>query len=354
MQLYPNFSALLINWYLDNKRDLPWRDTNDPYKIWLSEIILQQTRIVQGIDYYHRFVKQYPNVFDLANAPVNDVLKLWQGLGYYSRARNLHIAAQKIATIYKGVFPSNFEELKTLKGIGEYTAAAIASIAFNQPVAAVDGNVYRVLARIFDIKTPINSAAAKKEFFNISQQLIDRKRPGAYNQALMELGATCCTPKSPKCNSCPFSNICFAFANNEINNLPVKLKKNTPVNRYFNYLVFINNGHTWVKQRNEKDIWHSLFDFPLVETTEAFEPHQLLYNKAFSNIVKKTEIEVESISNVYTHKLTHQTIFARFYKIKISTENIGIGEKIAINKLPAIAVPRLVDKYLKQAFAESF
>ena len=245
-----NFSNLLIQWYLHNKRDLPWRKTIDPYRIWLSEIILQQTRVDQGMAYYFKFIYNFPSVFDLAKASEEDVLKLWQGLGYYSRARNLHFSAKYIVNELKGTFPANYYNLIKLKGVGDYTASAIASICYNESTAVVDGNVYRVLARYFGINTPINTSKGIKKFKQLAQELIDSKNPGTYNQAAMELGATVCKPQKPLCNECVFNNSCVALSKNLISNLPVKVNKLKIKQRYFNYLVITTgNNKTRIEKR---------------------------------------------------------------------------------------------------------
>ncbi len=246
---------------------MPWRETSDPYCIWLSEIMLQQTRIEQGLPYYLAFTNAYPSIFDLANASEEEVLKLWQGLGYYSRARNLHATAKYIAFELNGKFPETYEGLLKLKGVGDYTASAIASISYNEPVAVVDGNVYRVLSRYFDIDTPINSTAGIKEFKLLAKELLDKEDPATYNQAIMEFGALQCKPQSPLCNTCPLSASCLALKNNKISMLPVKLKKGKIKKRYFNYLVFQSEENkTILEKRSGKGIWEGLYQFPLIET----------------------------------------------------------------------------------------
>lgn len=261
------FSNLLIQWYLQNKRDLPWRNTVNPYHIWLSEIMLQQTRVAQGLPYFLSFTSSFPTVLDLANADEEQVLKLWQGLGYYSRARNLHNTAKLVAFERGGVFPDNYKELLQLKGVGEYTAAAIASFSYNEVVPVVDGNVFRVLSRYFDIETDIASSGAKKEFTELASELIPHDNPALFNQAIMEFGALQCVPKNPDCGTCVLNSGCLALQKNKVNELPVKLKKTKVRNRYFNYLVFSDdNQNHIVRKRTEKGIWHNLYEFPLIET----------------------------------------------------------------------------------------
>jgi len=270
------FSAIIIDWYQDNHRKLHWRETVDPYKIWLSEVILQQTRVAQGLPYYERFIISFPTVFDLAVAPSQKVLRLWQGLGYYSRARNLHRCAKQVVEKFNGHFPNSFNELTKLPGVGDYTAAAIASIAFREPVAVVDGNVYRVLARVFGIEKDIASGEGKKYFFSLANKLIDKTRPDLFNQALMEFGALHCLPKNPKCGECIFSKSCNANQRNLQAVLPVKSKKLKIKTRYFYYFILINKNKVLLKRRTEKDIWQGLNDFYLIETTRSQKPAILL------------------------------------------------------------------------------
>lgn len=338
----------LHTWYLQNKRDLPWRNTSNPYIIWLSEIILQQTRVEQGLPYFLNFVKSYDSITQFANANINDILKLWQGLGYYSRARNMHNTAQIIRDNYYGEFPTNYNELIKLKGIGPYTAAAIASFAFNEPRAVVDGNVYRVIARFAGIYTDINSTEGKKEFAIAAQQLLDTENPATHNQAMMELGAMVCKPHNPDCLNCPIQDNCFAFANKEQANLPVKIKKLKTKERFFNYLVFEFGNKTYLKQRGPKDIWQGLFEFPMLEMpllknpTEVFE--ELVKNNFIDN---KHQIEIQFLEN-YKHILTHQKIFASFWKITFQTKphlpNNYI--EIKIDEIKKYAVPKLLEKLI--------
>ena len=345
------FANQLINWYEHNKRDLPWRNTTDPYNIWLSEIILQQTRVVQGLPYYEAFVNQYPTVFDLAKASEKEVLRLWQGLGYYSRARNLHECAKMIVNDYQGQFPDNFDELLKLKGIGRYAAAAIASFAFGQPNAVVDGNVYRVLSRVFGIEKDISSSGGPKVFESKANELLDRSRPASFNQAIMEFGAIQCSPKSPACGLCPFSSNCFAFNNNCIDLLPVKTKKVKVTKRYFTYIVFSFEDQLYLKQRGKNDVWQGLFDFHLLETSEA---------QSFDNVLSllgEWELQASEIgesSKIYEHVLTHQRIFANFVKVKLRKGDIEKLSKVAqqlnlysIEQIRELPKPVLISKYLE-------
>jgi len=282
------FSNLLISWYLEHKRELPWRLTKDPYAIWLSEIILQQTKVAQGLPYYNAFISTFPSVNDLANAPEEKVLKLWQGLGYYSRARNLHYTANYISEDLKGVFPTNYNDLLKLKGVGDYTASAIASICYKEPSAVVDGNVYRVLARFFGISTPINSSQGIKAFKKLAQELLDVSQPGTYNQAVMEFGARHCKPRNPDCSSCIFNDKCVALQKNIVAELPVKLKKTTIKKCYFNYFIIQSEENTiLLQQRTKKGIWQQLYEFPLIETSEEIKLEQLQLLEEFKELSNK-------------------------------------------------------------------
>ncbi|MES2812931.1 MAG: A/G-specific adenine glycosylase [Bacteroidota bacterium] len=311
-----HFSKPLITWYLAHKRDLPWRKTNNPYHIWLSEIMLQQTRVAQGLPYYFAFLEAFPTVFDLANAHEEQVLKLWQGLGYYSRARNLHNTAQYIASELNGQFPDNYKDLLRLKGVGEYTAAAIASFSYNEVIPVVDGNVYRVLSRYLGVETDISSPKAKKEFTLLATELIDEKQPALFNQAIMEFGALQCVPKSPNCEICPLNNSCFALANKKTAELPVKIKKTKVTNRYFNYLLVIDNQQkTIVHKRTQKGIWHNLYEFPVIETEkpESDEVVLEMIRAKVSNIKNITHLQSETT----IHKLSHQHLHINFWEIEI-------------------------------------
>ncbi|MFV5687761.1 A/G-specific adenine glycosylase [Flavobacterium sp. ZT3R25] len=313
------FSNLLIQWYLRNKRDLPWRNTNNPYPIWLSEIMLQQTRVAQGMPYFLSFTTVFPTVFDLAKADEEQVLKLWQGLGYYSRARNLHKTAQHVADELSGVFPGTYKDLLKLKGIGEYTAAAIASFSYNEVVPVVDGNVFRVLSRYFDIETDIAAASAKKEFAALAFELMPKDNPAIFNQAIMEFGALQCVPKSPNCGICVFNESCAALQKNKVDRLPVKSKKLKVRNRFFNYLVVNDEqGNTVIQKRTDKGIWHNLYEFPLIETekVEDFDCITERIQKEFftnNGIISIMECNEKSI----IHKLSHQHLHIKFWKVNI-------------------------------------
>jgi A/G-specific adenine glycosylase len=340
-----NFAKELITWYLENKRNLPWRTTKDPYRIWLSEIILQQTRVEQGKPYYFKFLKTYPDVFALANASEEEVLKLWQGLGYYSRARNLLFTARHIAFDLGGRFPDTHKELVKLKGVGDYTASAIASVCFNEAEAAVDGNVFRVLARIFGIETPTNSTTGIKQFRELAQELIDKKDPANFNQALIEFGSEQCKPRNPLCSSCPFASECIAYNQNKISQLPVKLKKLKVRKRHFNYLVFISEaGETVMQQRRGKGIWEGLYEFPLVETLAEADAENLVQEDGIQDYRLNSPEDLHLYNEApIVHKLTHQHIYAKFWICSCETlpkQGIRIEE---VNKFP---VPVLIENFI--------
>ncbi|QBZ96900.1 A/G-specific adenine glycosylase [Flavobacterium sangjuense] len=315
-----NFPKVLIQWYLQNKRDLPWRNDTNPYTIWLSEIMLQQTRVAQGLPYFLRFTESFPTVFDLANADEEDVLKLWQGLGYYSRARNLHKTAKQIAFELNGEFPKTYSALLHLKGIGEYTAGAIASFAYNENVPVVDGNVYRVLSRYFDVETDIASAGAKKEFTQLAVALLPKGQANLFNQAIMEFGALQCVPKNPDCGNCVFNGSCLALQKKKVTQLPVKSKKTKVSKRYFNYLVFSDeHNKTIISKRTQKGIWHNLYEFPLLETETAESDIAILELIQNQNFVKNQILEIQLCnSEGIVHKLSHQHLTIKFWQIKVA------------------------------------
>lgn len=340
-----NFSNKLINWYLENKRSLPWRETKNPYHIWLSEIILQQTQIKQGLPYYNAFVKKFPSVFKLASAQERTVLNLWQGLGYYSRARNLHFTAKYIVKELNGVFPDNYQDLLKLKGVGDYTASAIASICYNEPTPVVDGNVYRFLSRYFEIRTPINSSKAKKEFKELAERLIDVENPADFNQAIMEFGSRQCKPKNPDCSMCPFNDKCIALQCNTIKELPVKIKAKSIKKRYFNYLVFLSNDqHTTIEQRKGSGIWKKLYQFPLIETSNPVNSDQLNKNSKFLKIINNKNYKIsEYYKQNIVHKLSHQHLHTKFWIIEIDTlHKAGVPYK----SLASYPFPTLIDNFI--------
>lgn len=341
-------SSLIISWYLDNKRDLPWRKTKDPYIIWLSEVILQQTRVNQGYNYFVKFVTNYPSIDYLANAPEDEVLKLWQGLGYYSRARNLHAAAKNIVNNYNGVFPIDYNDVLSLNGVGEYTAAAIVSFAYDLPYAVLDGNVYRVLSRVFGIDTPIDSTQGKKIFRELADQLLDKSRPGLHNQAIMEFGALQCVPVSPDCAICPLTDFCVACAKDKVKDYPVKRGRTKVRNRYFHYFDVRLDDFTFVRKRTDNDIWKNLYEFPMIETDENIDTETLLKRDDFIGLFNQSGMK--SISHIVTmkHVLSHQVIHASFYKILITSDKIKNVDKIHSDTLNDYPVSRLIHRYIDE------
>ena len=343
------FSEEIIGWYLENKRDLPWRDTNDPYRIWVSEIILQQTRVAQGYDYYLRFISKFPTVKALADASEDEVLKCWQGLGYYSRARNMHAAAKQM----NGVFPTTYEGVLALKGVGEYTAAAICSFAYKMVYPAIDGNVYRVLSRCFGIDEPIDSAAGKRLFKELSDELIDKNQPDIYNQGTMEFGALHCTPKSPDCLFCPFSSHCVALSEGTINLLPVKKSKVKVRNRFFNYFYIITNDTQTVllHKRVKQDIWQNLYEFPLIETTKAKTIEQLMKEELFKDWFGNLNgVEITPVIEGVKHVLSHQIILANFYIVRLNQNSLlsNLFLEIKKSELEEYPVSRLIHEFIEK------
>jgi A/G-specific adenine glycosylase len=343
------FAKKLQKWYKINKRELPWRGTKDPYKIWLSEIILQQTQVVQGLSYYQKFVEHYPDIKLLAKARPDEVMKLWQGLGYYSRARNLHETAKIVADTYKGVFPKTYEEVRSLKGIGDYTAAAISSLAYDLPYAVVDGNVYRVLSRVFGVDIPIDSTEGKKYFQKLADELLNKKEPADYNQAVMEFGARYCRPVNPDCANCIFMENCIAFARKKVGVLPVKAKKTKIRNRYFNYVILRHKGYTYINKRSEKDIWQGLYEFHLIETEKKQSAETVLKKEIFTKLIPQKGAAVRTVSKEYKHVLSHQHLHARFFVIDLKAAlKPGKTKKVKISTIHGFAFPRLIEKFLKE------
>lgn len=349
------FSYKIAQWYKQNQRPLPWRETSDPYAIWLSEIILQQTRVDQGMAYYQRFISQWPDVARLSEASEQEVLKLWQGLGYYSRARNLLTAAKTIVNEFDGSFPQDYKKLLTLKGVGKYTASAVGSIAFGLPLAVVDGNVMRVLSRVFGIQEAIDGTTGIREIESLANELLDKENPGQHNQALMEFGALHCVPSSPDCVACIFSHMCVANQLGLVSKLPYKQKKVKLRIRYLNYFIctYKQGGDCFVaiKNRTSEDIWKGLYDFPLIETTEDTDFDILISDKAFLDWTTNRNFTLHKVSVLQKHQLTHQTLFARFFHLRFDgpiahyTKNdiSLVGE----NNLAKYPLPRLIEGYLQ-------
>lgn len=346
-------AADLHDWYARNHRVLPWRGITDAYRIWISEIILQQTRVVQGYAYYNRFVSRFPDVRALAAADDDEVMKLWQGLGYYSRARNLLAAARQVVERFGGEFPTTYEAIRSLPGIGDYTAAAIASFAYGLPHAVVDGNVYRVLSRIYGIDTPIDTTEGKKLFAALADELLDRKDPGGYNQALMEFGALYCVPRSPQCGGCIFADRCMALATGRVEELPVKLGRTVVKPRYFNYFYVRHGGYTWVRRREGRDIWRNLYELPLIETAEEASLDVLQQSGEWARLFAGAgRVSVSAQVYACKHVLSHRVIHARFYVVE--TEQLPPMEgyvRIAVGELGDYAVSRLTEGFLEKMSA---
>ena len=342
-----NFSEILINWYREHKRELPWRESSDPYLIWISEIILQQTRVVQGYDYFIRFIKRFPDVTSLAEADEDEVMKFWQGLGYYSRARNLHAAARSM----NGVFPKTYPEVLALKVVGEYTAAAICSFAYNMPYAVVDGNVYRVLSRYLGIETPIDSTEGKKLFASLAGEFLDKSRPAVYNQAIMDFGAIQCTPQNPACLFCPLAGSCMALSKSMVAQLPVKQHKTKTTERFLNYIYVRAGACTFINKRTGNDIWKNLFELPLIETASSVTEEELLALPEFIKLFDKEEVPVvRSICRNVKHVLSHRVLYANFYEVVLpeKTKSFSSYLKIKTNELEQYAVPKLIHAFLEK------
>jgi A/G-specific adenine glycosylase len=346
-----NFSRQLVHWHTTtNDRQMPWKGEKDPYKIWLSEIILQQTRVEQGLAYYQRFIAKYPTVIHLAQGKEDAVMKLWEGLGYYSRCRNLLVAARFIVNELKGVFPNKYESILQLKGVGPYTAAAIASFGFNLPYAVVDGNVFRVLARVFGIHTPIDSTEGKKQFNELAQQLLDKKQAGLYNQAIMDFGATVCKPATPLCYECPFQKNCVAFRDNVVSTLPVKSKKLKIKKRWFYYLVLKHKNELAIQSRTAKDIWQGLHEFPMIETNKATTIEKIKATALEKGLWPvNNSYQLVNISPIYKQALSHQLIEARFIEIVISQKPIQTSpiKWVLVRNIGKYAFPQIINQYLK-------
>ncbi|GAB3931056.1 A/G-specific adenine glycosylase [Mucilaginibacter myungsuensis] len=341
-----DLSAQLIKWYQANKRDLPWRHTTDPYVIWLSEIILQQTRVEQGLPYFNRFLEKYPTVSHFAAATEDEVLNLWQGLGYYSRGRNMLYTARLVQELYRGQFPSSYDQLISLKGIGEYTAAAISSFSANEAKAVVDGNVYRVLARYYGIDEPINSTGGKKTFQSLADGLLDKNRPALHNQAMMEFGAMLCKPKNPACGICPVHLDCYAFKNNATIALPVKLKTVKIRKRYFNYLLIMRGDEILMHKRGAGDIWTNMYQLPLIETAGPTELHNLMELPQMQQFMADN-VSLSPVSQVYKHVLTHQHLYVSFTKVDGKTGGYGEGYFFTeVKNLKNLALPQIIFLFL--------
>lgn len=344
----------LREWFEQNRRHLPFRESRDPYQIWLSEIIMQQTRMEQGLPYYNKFIQAFPDVFSLARAEEDEVLKLWQGLGYYSRARNLLIAARQVTQEFNGVFPDNFRDLLRLKGVGPYTAAAIASMAFREPVATVDGNVQRVLARLFEMSEPVNTPVGSKEIENLATQFLDHSNPGMHNEAMMELGALICKPKQPDCNFCPLRSGCSAFHNHRTTHYPIKLPKSSVKPLYFIYVVIEQNQQILIRKRTETGIWHQLYEPPVIEMSSPPDQNEIF--QITSNAFKHWPFQVQKPEWVeithLKHQLTHRAISAHFVLIRTHQLEINTSEYVLASEhelLHSYALTRLFARFLESS-----
>lgn len=329
---------------------MPWKGEKDPYKIWLSEIILQQTRVEQGLNYYNRFITTFPDIYKLANAPDSTIFKLWEGLGYYARCRNLIATARYISKELKGKFPDTYKDINALKGIGPYTAAAISSFAFNLPHAVVDGNVYRVLARAFGIDKPVDSAEGKKFFAALANKLLEKKQPGLYNQAIMDFGAVVCKPAAPLCKNCVFKKNCSALLNNRVDILPVKEKKISIKNRWFYYLLMEYKEQIIIRQRKEKDIWQDLFEFPLIETEKETTLKNILKEATKKRLIDEDAYELETISTLFKQQLSHQLIAGQFIRLRLKRKPVLSKEYLWVTKktISTCAFPKFINQYLQE------
>jgi A/G-specific adenine glycosylase len=353
-----SFSSKLLNWHVANDRELPWKKDKDPYKIWVSEIILQQTRVKQGTPYYLRFIEAFPNITELANATEDKLLHIWQGLGYYARARNMHFTAKYITEELDGVFPNNYASLIKLKGIGPYTAAAISSFAFDEVKAVLDGNVIRVLSRIFGIESPFDTNQGKTEFQTLADQLIDPKQPADYNQAIMDFGALQCIPGLPDCSNCPFNQHCKAHQLEKVGILPVRQKKISKKHRRFHFFIIsTSDGKIIIEKRVEKDIWKSLYQFPMIEQPED-SPFEL--NLSFPKIMEKYNYIANynlEVMGEQKQVLTHQIVNAEFYLVQLSTEQIALPPDnylVDYKNLCNFAYPKLIDWFIMEKIIPLF
>lgn len=344
-----NFEQLLYEWYHFNGRDLPWRRTTDPYQIWISEVILQQTQVVQGLDYYHRFLARFPNVYVLANSLEDEVLKAWQGLGYYSRARNAHAAAKIIVNDYNGVFPADYKLIRALPGIGDYTAAAIASFCFQLPYAVVDGNVFRFFSRLFALDAPIDTGAGKKLFFAKANEMLDRQQPHLFNQAVMEFGNLVCTPNNPKCEHCPFLQSCQAYSLGRVLEFPVKAKRMERKKRFLHYFIFDRpDGNTVIERRNHRDIWHGLYQFPLMEVDRPVD--DTLVYEHLAQLYPGAVFQGQRVGE-RRHLLTHQELLVTFWSLSMGAINVRPGQLlVSVNDLDKYAFPQLIAAFLEVFF----
>jgi A/G-specific adenine glycosylase len=351
-QATTDFSDKLIRWYETNKRELPWRNTRDPFRIWISEVILQQTRVEQGLKYYNAFISRFPDIHTLAKASEQDVIKIWQGMGYYSRARNIHATAREIIMKFDGHFPGDYGELLKLKGIGSYTASAISSLAFDLPFPVADGNVQRVISRLYGIKDPVNTSRVKNEIQQVLEILMDRSRPGLFNQAIMEFGALFCKPKNPDCAGCLFCAECKAFQAGKVSEIPDRGRHPKVYERYFNYLVLLSKeGHSrklFLNKRTGSDIWKNMYDFPLIETKRMFATEEFFRSHPFIRLLGDADYSVIQISPELKHMLSHQRLHVRFFILEVRKFHPGGFLKISPEEIHEYPVPRLIERFLDQ------
>lgn len=344
------FTLVLLKWFAEYGRQLPWRDTDNPYHIWVSEVILQQTRVAQGMAYYHRFLERFPTVQALADAPLDDLMKVWQGLGYYTRARNLQAGAQQVVEHYGGELPRTYAELLKIKGLGAYSAAAVASFAFGEAVPAVDGNVYRILSRVFGVFTPIDTTQGRKEFFALASDLMDKQRPALFNQAIIDFGALVCTYRGAQCMECPQSAGCYAYRNNMVDKLPIKGQRVVVRSRYFYYLMLRYRDTTFVHRRAGRDIWHSLYEFPLIEMPNQVSLSELMATQQWADLLGvDAQVEVLSVSEPIKHQLTHITLYATFIIAELRSMPYALKanyRRVPIDSLGDYSVPRVIDAYM--------
>lgn len=342
-----HIAPILLEWYAREGRDLPWRQTRDAYRIWLSEVILQQTRVAQGMDYYRRFVDRFPDVGALAAASEDEVLKLWQGLGYYSRARNLHAAAREVVMHFGGEFPRTLDEVRSLPGVGDYTAAAVCSAAYDTPCAVVDGNVYRVLSRLFDLDIPIDTSAGKRAFAELAATQLDTHHPGTYNQAIMDFGALQCTPAQPRCEACPLADCCLARVVGTVAQRPVKRGKPPVRDRWFHYLHVTSGDQTLLRRREGRDIWQGLYELPLLETAQPTDFAELTHLPALRELLGDGGWHLVRSVTMPRHQLSHQTIHATIHRIQTPVLTPAARAVAVVSAtLGDYAIPRLLDRYL--------
>jgi A/G-specific adenine glycosylase len=349
-ELKRNFATILLKWNKEkNDRQMPWKGEDDPYKIWLSEIILQQTRVEQGMKYYANFINKFPDINKLARASDEKIFKMWEGLGYYTRCRNLIATARYISKECNGKFPDTYEGIKSLKGIGPYTAAAISSFAFKLPYAVVDGNVFRVLARVFGINKPVDTSEGKKHFASLADELLDKKNPDSYNQAIMDFGAVVCKAVSPVCSDCWFKKSCYAFLNNKVNALPLKKKKISIRKRWFYYLILELKNEMAIRQRKGKDIWQDLYEFPLIETANECGTNKILKMAEKQKLVLKKGYKLSSVSPLFKQQLSHQLIAGRFLKLSVKKKPQlnNVWQWIMKNKFKKYSFPQFINQYLR-------